>query len=581
MYFSRTSLFFILALIIRAFFSTFSCAGQPPAADKDYFSAPLEIPLFLSGNFAELRRNHFHSGIDIKTAGVEGQKVLAAAPGFISRIRVSPYGYGKALYIDHPNGFTTVYAHLRSFVPEIEEMLLREQRKNESYETDMYLDPGAIEVLRGQQIAWSGNTGGSGGPHLHFEIRETQSEQALNPLLFNFDIRDDIPPTLRGLRVYPANDSSIVEGRNEDRSFVLSGGHGNYLLKHQHTVNAYGEIYFGLHTFDLLNGYSNKCGIYSISLFHNEKLIFRSKLDKLNFETFRQINTYKDFRLFHEKSWHYHRSFKSPFNELEIYEKAVNNGIVSILPGSIHQFKYVVTDTYGNSSSLEFKVSGVTPPARITSTLEAQSSMIFKYNADNHFEDEDIDLFMPANRLYNDIEFRYGKSDTLWACLAPLHHIHDPMTPVDNWFNIRLKAGDVADSLAEKVLITKVNQGKYHRAIGGRYKDGWVSAKVREFGDFTIRIDTTPPAVKPLNVYSGKLIKGQSSIDFNINDNLSGIKHYEARVNGEWLPMEYEPKNSRLTLYTKKLQYSGPATFELKVTDERNNTTVFSTELIF
>lgn len=556
--------------------------SQPIENAVGYFSPPLEIPLYLSGNFAELRRNHFHSGIDIKTQGVEGQKVVAAAEGFISRIRVSGSGYGNVLYIDHPNGYTTVYAHLQRFADHIQDIAKAAQYKDETFEIDLEIPDYAVPVKREELIAFSGNTGGSGGPHLHFEIRLTESELPLNPLLFDFPIEDNIPPTIRGLRVYPMNDSSVVSGRNEDRSYVVSGGYGKYATKNNEVVRVHGDIAFGIHTFDLLNGYPNKCGVFNIQLFQNDQLVFESQLDSLNFETFRQINTYKDYRLYHERGWHYHRSFLTPHNRLQVYRSVKNNGVLNLTDGETHEMRYEIRDSYGNLSVLNFKVESLDNRPPITQTVKPEPNAVFKHDEDNIFVTDDMIMIVPPYRLYEDLDFVYSQHDTLWACLTPVHQLHDELVPVDKHFTLRIRVDDYPEGHEEKLLVTQVNSSSHHSARGGRYKDGWISTRLREFGKFTVRIDTIPPKIRPINVFNGKSMKGSARMDFSISDNLSGIKHFEARVDGEWILMEYEPKNARLTHHIVRDAISpGEKSFVLKVTDERDNVAEYKATLNF
>lgn len=577
--------FFLLTvplLMLHLFFCTIPLAAQPDESFHGYFSPPLEIPMFLSGNFAELRRNHFHSGIDVKTQGVEGQKVVAAAEGYVSRIRISAYGYGKALYLNHPNGLTTVYAHLQKLSPRLEEIAQAAQREEESYELDLDIPSKAVPVERGELIALSGNTGGSGGPHLHFEIRETATDVAYNPLLFGFPVEDNIPPSVRGLRVYPMNDSSMVSGRHDDRSYVVSGSHGKYTIKNNETISVHGDIAFGVHTFDLLNGYPNKCGVYSIELYLEDELIFESRLDSLNFNTFRQINTYKDYSLFHQRGWHYHRSYRTPNNRLQVYRQVVNDGIISFRDGETHQLRYEIRDSYGNLSTLNFKVKSTDAKPPQEKELRHEPDAIFHYDRENIFVNDEVVLTMPPFRLYSDIDFTYASSDTLWGCIAPVHHIHHEMEPVDKHYTLQIRVDNVPEDLEDKVLVTKVSGKKYHKAMGGRYKDGWISVRLREFGDFTVRLDTTPPVIKPINVFNGKSMSGSSRIDFSISDNLSGIKHFDARIDGEWILMEYEPKNARITHHLKRGQFEpGERELILKVTDERNNVGEYRATLRF
>ena len=254
---------FVFLLFVIGF-STYAQDSIP----KKYFRSPLGIPLFLAGNFGELRSNHFHSGLDMKTQGKEGFRIYAAADGYVSRVKISPWGYGKTIYIDHPNGYTTVYAHLKGYSGVIASEIKKYQYQKESWEIDWYPSDTLMKVKKGDVIAISGNTGGSGGPHLHFEIRETESEHPVNPLLFGFDIKDNIKPIIRSITLTPLNDTSYVNNKNIMQRFLITGADGTYRLKYSTPINAYGEIGIGIETIDKLNGYGNRNGIYTLSLIH-------------------------------------------------------------------------------------------------------------------------------------------------------------------------------------------------------------------------------------------------------------------------------------------------------------------------
>lgn len=230
---------------------------------QGYFRSPLDIPIFLSGNFGEIRSNHFHAGLDMKTESVEGKNIYAVADGYISRIKIGHGGYGKTLYITHPNGYTSVYAHLQSYEGEIGEYVLKAQYKKESYEIELFPGKNALLITKGDVIALSGNSGGSGGPHLHFELRETDTETPVNPLLFGFDIKDDIKPTIKKIGIYPVPGKGSANGSDNPKLIELSGGNGVYKLG---TLKMSGQIAMGLEVLDKLNGSSNRCGVYSIEL---------------------------------------------------------------------------------------------------------------------------------------------------------------------------------------------------------------------------------------------------------------------------------------------------------------------------
>ncbi|MBI2281845.1 MAG: M23 family metallopeptidase [Bacteroidetes bacterium] len=266
---------------------------------KDYFRSPLDIPLILSGNFGELRNNHFHSGLDIKTQGVEGLKVYAIADGFVSRVKISPIGYGKIIYITHPNGYTSAYAHLQQFKGELAKEIKRYQYANETFEMDYYPPDTLLKVKKGDIIALSGNSGSSGGPHLHFEIRETVSEYAVNPLLFGFDIKDDVKPVIKSIILFPLNDTSFVNDKKVSQEFTVTGTNGNYQLLTKLPINVYGQIGVGINTFDQQSGASNQNGVYEVMLFEDNNLICKTELSSFSFDHTRALNSMIDYELYH------------------------------------------------------------------------------------------------------------------------------------------------------------------------------------------------------------------------------------------------------------------------------------------
>jgi hypothetical protein len=295
------------------------------------FISPLKIPPALSANFGELRNNHFHSGLDFKTQQTVNKPVFAAEDGYISRIGVSPGGFGLSLYIDHPSGFTTVYGHLNRFSPEIAEYVIEQQYLKESYQVTLFPDKGRFAVKKGEQIALSSNSGGSGGPHLHFEIRETKTQDPLDPLLFIGKILEDTrKPEIRGLAFYPLKEKGVVNSISDPAYININHtktGEALPLAKH---IEAWGQIGIGVKAYDRMNGQNNIYGVKHIRLFVDSVLIYSSKIDRFSFEKTRMINSFIDFEEWREKNSFFMKSYIEPGNNLPVYNKVINQGYIEI-----------------------------------------------------------------------------------------------------------------------------------------------------------------------------------------------------------------------------------------------------------
>lgn len=303
--------------IIFLFVLTGKSQSQFP---QNLFDSPVDIPISLSGSFAELRSNHFHSGIDIKTGGEEGLRINACADGYVSRIRISPFGFGKALYVVHPQGYTTVYAHLQKFNSEIDRWAKSEQYKLQKFDVDLFPKPGELKVTKGQLIAFSGNSGSSQGPHLHFEIRDSKTEEPIDPLLFGFPVKDFVRPTLNGIRIYPANNSSLIHNKNEPYEPEIAGWGPDYRIKKKDTISVSGSIYFGVNAHDLMPGSSNKNGINLIEIFIDSALFFKWEAQKFNFNETRYINSFIDYAHYQKKRhqiYNYNQSPQQPIKYVQ------------------------------------------------------------------------------------------------------------------------------------------------------------------------------------------------------------------------------------------------------------------------
>lgn len=528
------------------------------------FRQPLDIaPPALAGSFGELRGNHFHSGVDFRTNQREGYPVYAVADGYISRLRVQNSGFGQALYINHPNGFTTVYGHLQRFAPKIAAIVKNLEYEKKSFEIDEFPDATLIPVHKGEVIAWSGNRGSSGGPHLHFEIRDTKTEETINPQFFGIIIPDNIPPIIHGLYVYRLNGKTFNEFTPK-QAIGITGANGNY--KTVAPLSLTGEVGFGVVTTDRHNGASGTNGVYSIQLEMDGKMIYTSALERFAFENSKAINSHIDYPTYLNTKRSIQKSFVDPGNPLKIYSGLVNSGKINFNDGAAHQLRYIITDAKGNASILPFTVNAGSAP--IMAPI-IPSGIIYPYGKVNEFNTEDIKVVFPKGTLYNDLNFVYKKlpkpAGNAWSAV---HQIHNRYTPLHIGFDLWIKADQLPENLRSKALIVNSNGSTQ----GGSYDNGFVKATPRNFGSFYIAVDTIAPRISPINIIEGKSMSGLSRMNFRISDNLSGIKNFNGYLDGKWILMEFDAKTATLWHSFDERTTSGKHTFELVVADMKDNT---------
>ncbi|WP_029274071.1 M23 family metallopeptidase [Pedobacter borealis] len=556
-----------LVSICLLFASTFIQAQQIYSTNKypiTDFRQPLDIsPPALAGSFGEIRGNHFHSGIDFRTNQREGYPVYAVADGYISRLRVQNSGFGQALYINHPNGFTTVYGHLQRFAPKIATIVKNLEYEKKSFEIDEFPDATLIPVHKGEIIAWSGNRGSSGGPHLHFEIRDTKTEETINPQFFGIIIPDNIPPVIHGLYVYRLNGKTFNENTPK-QAIGISGANGNY--KTTAPISLTGEVGFGIVVTDRHNGLSGTNGVYSIQLEVDGKKIYTSALERFAFEDSKAINSHIDYPTYLNTKRSIQKSFVEPGNPLKIYSGLVNSGRINFNDAASHQLRYIITDSKGNSSVLPFTVNAGSAP--VTAPV-IPTGIVYPYNKVNEFNTDDIKVVFPLGTLYSDLNFTYKKlpkpTGNAWSAL---HQIHNKYTPLHIGFDISIKAYNLPENLRSKALIVN-NNGT---SQGGFFKNGYVKATPKNFGSFYIAIDTLAPRIVPVNIAEGKNMAGLSKIFFRISDNLSGIKSFNGYIDGKWALMEFDAKTATLWHSFDERTTSGKHTLELIVMDMKENT---------
>ncbi|NDP27788.1 MAG: M23 family metallopeptidase [Flavobacterium sp.] len=535
---------------------------------KDYFSPPLDIPMQLSGNFGELRPNHFHAGFDLKTLQKEGLEVHAAADGYVSRIKISTFGNGKTIYITHSNGYTSVYGHLQRATDSIEDFIKKTHYKEQSFEIEIYLKPGELLVKKGQIIALSGNTGASEGPHLHFEFRDNITENIINPMLFGFDkfMKDTKKPIVFNVYAYPLDDETLVNQSKRPLliNLVLQKD-GTYLAD---KVVANGKIGFGINTFDYDDVSFNKNGVYKIQTFYNGIPHFGYQFDTYSFDEMRYVNALIDYSMYKKTQQRVQKLFmRNPYN-LSIIKADATNGVVNVMPNFTAQYRIEVSDFYGNSTTVFIPIDYQVLPAIIAK--EPSSKYLVKANNESNFSKENMSVFFPANTFYEDFYLNFDvKNDTLF--------LHNDTVPAHSNFTIEIENHKFTPTQREKLFIASIDGKK----IGYNYtmrKDTIFTAKVKTLGKFALVLDTIPPKITIAKSIEGKWLSDKKFIQFTISDGLSGIKSYNGYLNGKWILFEYDNKTKKITHnFSDGIVAEGANELKIIVIDNLGNSTIFET----
>ncbi len=551
---------------------------EPKEYPTDYFRPPLNIPLILSGSFCELRSNHFHSGIDIKTKGVEGYRVYATAEGYVSRIKVKPGGFGKAIYIRHPNGYTTVYAHLSKFNDKIEAYVRKKQYGRESYGVDLYPDASMFPVEKGEKIALSGNSGSSGGPHLHFEVRDTKTEHPLNPLLFGFKVEDTQAPDIQKLAIYNLEPGSAPLPTPD--VYTVSGSGANHSISETIIEVPGNYMGVGINAHDTFNGANNQNGEFSLELNSDDQTLFYFERDELSFSFSRYINSYIDYAYkalsrLRGNTTTIQKFFVDPGNKFPFFDIKVNNGLVDLSDGQVHDIVIRVRDAKGNLAKLSFKAKradNISLPA-----IPAYTKM-FAYDQEARYTDTGFEITIPSGALYRDLPFKYQtESASSNDIYTPYHVVHEGFTPLQNHFTLKIDGSNVPEGLRSKAIVAlKDYRGNVQAFSSSSWLGNMMTVRNREFGKYYITIDDTAPKINPVNISDNKNLAGSSNIRVKISDDLSGIDTFRATVDGQWILMEYDPKRAMLTHTFDGRIGKGSHVFKLVVKDGRGNSKTYT-----
>lgn len=540
---------------------------------QGYFQHPLDLTPSFSGTFAEFRANHFHSGIDLRIGGVVGAPVHAAADGYVSRINISPWGGGKVLYITHPNGYKTVYMHLNDFTGDIASWVRNYQYEHQVYAFDQSLPEGLIPVRKGQLVAHAGNTGSSGGPHLHYEIRIANTEETINPFRSGMRFSDPLCPMIRGIRIYPADEGSAVNGGSQPFALPQNSNANS-------VVQVSGRCYFGIYATDVSENSVGRNGVDCIELYVDGRLFHRYQVPSFRFENTRAVNAIIDYPYFAAHRQAYLISRRLPGDPSSFSQPQQGDGSLDVAPGSRHTIEYRVFDYKGNRSSRSFVVSGVAATSPIDVRLQSltpQGSPI-GYADPFTYTSADFSASLEPNTLYADDDMIFASvADARF--LSPLFSFYPKYynLPPHKSYNVRIRIPKNCSVPPDKLLIVSVSGSKIVAAIT-KVDGQWLTASMRSFGSFAITFDNQPPKVKLLGLDKKGRHKGKF-IRLRISDNLSGVDTYHCYLNGEWILAEFDGKSAQLIIDGSSRLHPGNNRLRVLLTDASHNTTDLTYEI--
>ena len=559
-----------------------------------YFRNPLDLPAKLNADFGEFRSNHFHSGIDLNTLQKTGFPVYAAADGYVSRIKVQRGGYGQALYITHPNGFVSVYGHLDAYYDSIARYLKRIQYQAHTYELDIYPKFNELPVKKGEQVAWSGNTGFSGGPHLHFEVRDAKTEEIINPLLFGFPVSDTKFPIIKGIYLFELISvgklTRIEPIRFIPAVFIKTG---KYKLAGNNELNAVGKIVLGIIATDSQNGSDNQNGVFSISLSNSNQEVFYSQFERFGFDQTRSINSYLDYFLLHHEKLNVQRSYVEPGNRSTLYKDITNSGVIDVQPGFKYLMEYEVGDVMGNKSQLDFTLKcsrkdsinrtelDKTWAASINNEYQNPAGGIFpliSFEKDTSIyfdtygkavkdKNAEFVIQIPANALFDNQILKFKTAPTHLG-MSPFD-LGSVDIPIKDSILVGVKLPTELSYPVDKYIMLRNNSYQ-----NGVVKDGRLWSWIKDFGEFHIVPDVNAPWIMlhskiPNHEHTG------SKIQFQIKDDYSGIKQYNGEIDGNWELFTFDAKTHLLSYIFEKEPKIGHHKIVIHVSDKVGNESKF------
>lgn len=531
------------------------------------FLSPLKISLASSGHFGELRSNHFHSGIDLRTNSKTGQVVICPFDGEVSRIKIQVYGGGKNLYIDHTNGYTTVYMHLEDYYGEIAKYVKNHQYKIQSYGFDHYVPQGKLKLKKGDTIAFSGNSGSSGGPHLHYEIRNTASQKTINPVTLGLNLQDKTPPTLYSVRIVPNNASSSINGKNEA---LLIDWKSKKTSPQNDTINVEGEFFICYEAYDRSQNSTEKNGVYDSKVYVDDKMLFHYNNKSFSFAESRYINGIIDYAYYKTKGKRMLMTKKLPNCKFSNTHYA-DNGIINVSNGKIKKVSIVLTDEKNNKNTYTFYLKSDKKVLTNVSKEETSGIKHISCTKGGNFNTNDLsNISFPANALYEDAKIKYSYKQGKYSCI---HQIGNNTIPLHKKFTMKLRYNKELNSYKNKALIVRLDAKGNKSSIGGKVEGDYVVASTYDLGTYTVEIDTTAPKITAKNFKTNQALNPNLKyVQIKISDNLSGVNTVNAYLNNKWHLMEYDGKTA--TIFCPVSDFpKGKSILKVVVTDEKHNKT--------
>lgn len=562
----------VVAWTIGLLVSYFSVNAQPSGKTEyphGYFRNPLAVAMDLSGNFGELRPNHYHMGLDLKTLQRENLPVYSAAEGYIARIKIEPGGFGRAIYINHPNGFTTLYAHLNNFAPALEAYVKREQYRLEQWRIFIDIPPEMFPVKKGEFIAFSGNTGGSQAPHLHFEIRRTVDDVNVNPLLFGFPLKDNTSPRVLRIAVYDRTKSTYEQS---PRLIPLKAtGAGRYTTTLPLVTMSTPHVSFGISAYDTHTGSSNLNGIFESTLSMDDAPVISFRMDGISYNDTRYMNAHIDYRTRTTARSYIQHLSDLPGYINSIYTRHQGDGVLDISDGAVHNIRIEVKDAYGNTSTLTTKVQYREPTT--VNRSPSSDKMFYPLMVDG-FESEDCEYYIGERCLYDSARIRYSSATAANPqVVSAVHAIGSSHIPLQESFLVRIRPTKSLTEEQQQRTVVQWYSGSRKDVQKVEWQNGWAAARFRDFGFYQLVVDEIPPVIVPIGFTDGSNLSKATRIAFTVTDNLDKFKNVRAELDGNWLRFTNDKGRTFVYRFDEKC-LAGKHELKITAEDEAGNSVV-------